>query len=377
MAKPSSVYSILGMKTPEQVAQEEREKAFEYFAGQRTGYEKAGAGLGLLLGSLFGGESDDMARSREGMEIIQSARAEADNQRAMLAEAEAQATAREQAEVDARYQRAQAAAGTESVVDEAPTVQQTPLSPEQQLMNEYQIRYENFTKIADALEQKGFLEEAENARAVAREAAKGILETEADMASIALTKAKTEAEGVVDPKDYKNVGTYIDNETGEKFVGGRIPNTRVFMNFMTGQVVSNVSQFQPGSGTPTSMADINITSAFLSSDSDYDGLSASDKAQLATDITAEVDRRMRDQSSKGIQVNQADIIREVYNEMKQQGVIEKKPWWQTFGGLFGDPTKLRQQPSPSNMAQHQAANAKAKAAGQTTYTLNGQKFKVQ
>lgn len=65
MAKPDSVYSMFGMKTPQQIMDEEFARKFKYMQGQRSGYQQAGAGIGLLLGSLFGGKSAQLQQAEE------------------------------------------------------------------------------------------------------------------------------------------------------------------------------------------------------------------------------------------------------------------------------------------------------------------------
>ena len=65
MAKPDSIYSMFGMKTPQQVMDEEFARKFQYMQGQRSGYQQAGAGIGLLLGSLFGGKSAQLQQAED------------------------------------------------------------------------------------------------------------------------------------------------------------------------------------------------------------------------------------------------------------------------------------------------------------------------
>jgi len=65
MAKPDTIYSMFGMKTPQQVMDEEFARKFKYMQGQRSGYQQAGAGIGLLLGSLFGGKSAQLQQAED------------------------------------------------------------------------------------------------------------------------------------------------------------------------------------------------------------------------------------------------------------------------------------------------------------------------
>jgi hypothetical protein len=71
MAKPDSVYSLFGMKTPQQVAAEEYRRAFS-LRTPRDPYQALGQGMGELFGTLFRGESEEMKRAKAGEEIIES-----------------------------------------------------------------------------------------------------------------------------------------------------------------------------------------------------------------------------------------------------------------------------------------------------------------
>ena len=71
MAKPDSVYSLFGMKTPQQVAAEEYKRAFS-LRTPRDPYQALGQGMGELFGTLFRGESEEMKKAKAGEEIIQS-----------------------------------------------------------------------------------------------------------------------------------------------------------------------------------------------------------------------------------------------------------------------------------------------------------------
>lgn len=56
---------MFGMKSPQQVMDEEFQRRFKYLQGQRSGYQQAGAGIGLLLGSLFGGKSAQLQQAED------------------------------------------------------------------------------------------------------------------------------------------------------------------------------------------------------------------------------------------------------------------------------------------------------------------------
>tara|TARA_R110000765_G_scaffold264832_1_gene364284 strand:+ start:1149 stop:2543 length:1395 start_codon:yes stop_codon:yes gene_type:complete len=65
MAKQDTVYSLMGMKTPQQIMQEDFAQQMKYMGKQKTGYQQFGAGLGMLLGKIFGGKSDELRQSEE------------------------------------------------------------------------------------------------------------------------------------------------------------------------------------------------------------------------------------------------------------------------------------------------------------------------
>ena len=73
MAKADTVYSMFGMKTPQQVAQEQlqRQQAF-ITRSARDPYQLAGASLGVALGRLFGGPSKEMEQAQEAEEVMQN-----------------------------------------------------------------------------------------------------------------------------------------------------------------------------------------------------------------------------------------------------------------------------------------------------------------
>ena len=73
MAKADTVYSMFGMKTPQQVAQEQlkRQQAF-ITRSARDPYQLAGASLGVALGRLFGGPSKEMEQAQEAQEVMRN-----------------------------------------------------------------------------------------------------------------------------------------------------------------------------------------------------------------------------------------------------------------------------------------------------------------
>jgi hypothetical protein len=71
MARPDTVYSLFGLKSPQEVAQEQFTQAFSYKPGP-SGYQRAGAGLGTALGMLgraLAGPTEEMQRAEQLEEI--------------------------------------------------------------------------------------------------------------------------------------------------------------------------------------------------------------------------------------------------------------------------------------------------------------------
>lgn len=72
MAKADTVYSLFGIKTPQQVAQEQLESQQAIIArAARDPYQLAGAGIGMALNRLFSGPSKEMEQAQEAEEVLQ------------------------------------------------------------------------------------------------------------------------------------------------------------------------------------------------------------------------------------------------------------------------------------------------------------------
>jgi len=70
MATRNQVLSLFGA-TPQQIQEQERLRQAEFLASQRDPYQSAGAAIGVGLGRLFGGESDEVAQARRMQEAVQ------------------------------------------------------------------------------------------------------------------------------------------------------------------------------------------------------------------------------------------------------------------------------------------------------------------
>ena len=73
MAKADTVYSLFGLKTPQQVAREQLQRQQALIArSARDPYQLAGASIGTALGRLFGGPSKEMEQAQEAQEVMQN-----------------------------------------------------------------------------------------------------------------------------------------------------------------------------------------------------------------------------------------------------------------------------------------------------------------
>lgn len=179
MAKPDSVYSLFGMKTPQQVAQDELARQQQYLMSQRDPYQQAGAGLGILLANLFGGPSAEEQKAQQFQELISGARGDV-------------RTAREQAQAAEEEAMAQQLGGLEgAMLSEAtgrgalPEVQQPAPSREEAMMQELDNRAQTFDAMATRLEGvPGFEAQAEAARNKATEARLGVFSLQKTLADI-------------------------------------------------------------------------------------------------------------------------------------------------------------------------------------------------
>jgi len=179
MAKADSVYSLFGMKTPNQVARERLQQQQAYIAAQRDPYQKAGAGLGVALARLFGGPSAEEQRAQQFQELIAGARGDV-------------RTAREQAQAAEEEAMAQQLGGLEgAMLSEAtgrgalPEIQQPAPSREEAMMQELDNRAQTFDAMATRLEGvPGFEAQAEAARNKATEARLGVFSLQKTLADI-------------------------------------------------------------------------------------------------------------------------------------------------------------------------------------------------
>ena len=303
MAKGDTVYSLFGLKTPQQVAAEERERAYKYMAGQRTGYQQAGAGLGLLLSSLFG-DSKEMQRAKEGEEIVTGVRTETREAR--------EAKAADLSDFQQRLRQA----GGRTTREGQPLIN---LSAEEKLAKDQEQYYNLYNTIADRLDAAGFATEAENARTKASEQLLGSLAIRKQLADIGYTEAKTAKE--LAPADYKNVGRYTD-ANGTPFQGGRRGN--VIYDLSTGQAVPGAiaekSNFGGAATTVPTVAQAGIAMPWIKQDPMASELASDEQGALASWMAGKA-QELLDQR----QVADPNAAYQMALEMaKQQGLLRSE-----------------------------------------------------
>lgn len=179
MAKADTVYSLFGMKTPQQIARERVQEQQRYILSQQDPYQKAGAAIGVGLSRLFGGPSAEEQKAQQFQDIIQSARGDV-----RTARAEAQA-----AEEEAMAQKLGGLEG--ALLSEAtgrgalPEIQKPAPTREEAMMQELETRAQNFDAMATRLEAvPGFEAQAEAARNKATEARLGVFSLQKTLADI-------------------------------------------------------------------------------------------------------------------------------------------------------------------------------------------------
>jgi hypothetical protein len=186
MAKGDTVYSLFGMKSPQEVAREQFQEAFSYTPGP-SGYQRAGAGLGKLAGALFsrfGGPSEEVKRAETGQAILQSAEMDYARQQKMK---EAEAKAAQQAIIDERLGGIEGAIATEVGEGRLPEVAMSEPTDNEKLFGQFNRNAGLYDMMAERLAAGGFTAEADKARNAATaqrlkalEAKKLIAETEAE-----------------------------------------------------------------------------------------------------------------------------------------------------------------------------------------------------
>ena len=164
MAKADTVYSLFGMKSPQQVAREQMLASQTLLQSQRDPYARLGTALGLGLSRMFGGTSPEMQRSKQFQDIIAQAKGDVATQRA---EQEAQA----QAQLDKRLGGLEGAMLSEATGRGAlPKVQKPAPSREEQMMRRFEDNAARYDAMADRLSAvPGFEAQAEAARNKATE----------------------------------------------------------------------------------------------------------------------------------------------------------------------------------------------------------------
>ena len=179
MAKADSVYSLFGMKTPDQVARERLAEQQKFIFSQQDPYQRAGAAIGIGLNRLFGGPSAEEQKAQQFQELIAGARGD-------VRTAREQAQAAEQAAFDERMSGLEGSILAEEMgSDTLPNVQRPALSREEAMMQELDNRAQTFDAMATRLEGvPGFEAQAEAARNKATEARLGVFSLQKTLADI-------------------------------------------------------------------------------------------------------------------------------------------------------------------------------------------------
>jgi hypothetical protein len=318
MAKADTVYSMFGLKTPQQVAAEERNRAMKYLAGQRTGYQQAGAGIGLLLSSLFG-DSKEMERSKMGEAVIQNARMDYAREQKMK---EAEAKAAQQEALDARLSGLEGALASEAGTGMLPDIQPKTPTDAELLIQRLTKAAGLYDTIADRLDAAGFSVEAENARARARESIGGLLTVRKQLADIGYTEAKTAAEG---KGKWANLAPYVLPD-GTEVTGGTFNGQLAVQGpdgkpraMPPGATKRASVPPQPASAVATK-GQMGVAMPFIKEDPMASELSDSEQTALASWMANQVQELLR--QKKTTDPNAAYLL--ALEEAKKQGLLREQ-----------------------------------------------------
>jgi hypothetical protein len=191
MAKPDSVYSMFGLKSPQEQAAEEFQRRF---TPTRTTdpYQVLGEGFGQVLGALFAPESEAMKQSKMDEALLTSADLDFERQRKLQ---EAEAKQQQQDLIDQRVGGIEGAIASEKT-GELPNVRPRELTAEEQALKGYMDNANRFTFMAERLSAAGRTDAALQARQAAQaEVFKGLQARE----TIAKTR-KAEADAAAKTK---------------------------------------------------------------------------------------------------------------------------------------------------------------------------------
>jgi len=85
MAKTEEIYSMFGLKSPTQIRNERIARESAFMRAQQDPFSKAGAAIGLGLGRLFGGPSEEELQAQEAEKVMQEAMGAGDGEIAKMA----------------------------------------------------------------------------------------------------------------------------------------------------------------------------------------------------------------------------------------------------------------------------------------------------
>jgi len=318
MATRNQVLSLFGA-TPAQIQERQRQEQAEMILSQRDPYAKTGAALGIALANIFGGETEELTRAKGVESIVKGAQTEQVKERT----AEKQ-TAAELEEFKAKLR----AAGGQATK----TPEQTP---EDTIRKQLQDAYEINTTLADRLAAAGYTEEAQLAQQSALDAGLGLMSLETTLADLAKTRAETAAELAPQKESY---GNYVDPNTNQPFFGYRVGGT--VYNADTDKAVPQALKYQEGviagPGSTAIGARASDVAGTLITDDQYKGLSAEERQAVSSQIAAEAERRIQSTPKGQRTQNQADLYKEIWQEIKNAGGVRETEWWE----FWKDDTEL-------------------------------------
>lgn len=190
MAKADTVYSLFGMKSPYEVAQEQMQASRELLARQQDPYARLGTALGIGLGRAFGGEDPRIARSKQFGELYTQARSDVAQENETRQKAQQEALDRKLGGLEGAILSEQTGRG--NIPDVQPIV-----TKEDEAVAALNERARTFDALANRLSGiKGFESQVESAKLRATEARVQALAAKKELAQMRKYEAEAQSKSV-------------------------------------------------------------------------------------------------------------------------------------------------------------------------------------
>jgi len=332
MATRNQVASLFGA-TPEQIMAKQAQEQAQMVQQIRDPYQQVGTAIGVGLGRLFGGESQEVQEARDIQNIASSVQSEL---------------------------------GSPQLTED--------MTPDERLETTLNSSYELYNKLADAYAKAGYPQYAQQAIEKSIELGSSLLAVQEKKADIAYTEARTQGELTPDPTDTKSIGnvsipgregTFVsairngvpvykdrDNEWKE------IPSSAKFISGEQGRIKPGaLSQYEAES----------LYYPIIKNDPIAGELSTEEQAQLGIDLAARVDEIIGNPES-GV-TNRSQAARIAIGEFKRKGLLKTQPSdsWFNFFNILEESTY-----SPENIEATETTSAAQTTSSDGIKTIKSQ-----